>query len=85
MPNPIPAGFFFASCSMKWRCLAGDVSWMPVVSSSSPPDSQGVGSSNSEMWTHLISLSACSEPATSLRSHPSARLPTVSIRLLSAP
>src|SRR5215216_7194645 len=53
---------------------------MPVVSSSSPPESQGVGSSSSEMWTHRIGCPAPSAPATSSRPHSLTRLPTVSIR-----
>src|SRR5947208_695510 len=41
---------------------------MPVVSSSSPPDSHGVGSGSSEMCTQRTGVSSCSSPASSLTS-----------------
>src|SRR6185503_2223672 len=53
---------------------------MPVVSSSSPPDIQGVGSSNSVMWTQRIGDSAPSRPAASVSPTSSSRLWRVSIR-----
>ncbi len=43
---------------MKARCLAALSSGMPVVSISSPPESHGVGSSSSEMWTQRTGASA---------------------------
>src|SRR5262249_28322212 len=70
---------------MKRRCRAAPFSWIPVVSSSSPPESHWVGSSSSEMWTQRIGCSAPSAPATSSRPQSATRLPTVSIGSLPDP
>ena len=64
-PRPRPARSWPASRSTKARCAAGSVRFIPVVSSSSPPDSQGVGSASSEMWTQRTARSSPSSPATS--------------------
>ena len=53
---------------------------MPVVSISSPPESHGVGSSSSEMWTQRTGDSAACVPATRSRPSSSRRLWTVSIQ-----
>src|SRR5690348_509249 len=53
---------------MNSRCFSGVSSWMPVVSSSSPPDSHGVGSSSSVMCTQRTGASAASSPVSSSRS-----------------
>src|SRR4051812_9273180 len=58
---------------------------MPVVSSSSPPDSHGVGSASSEMCTQRSGASAASSPAGSSRSRSRARSRTVSKAASSAP
>src|SRR5919108_1188007 len=82
VPRPSPASSCSASLCRKRRWRAGAVSWIPVVSSSSPPDSHGVGSSSSEMWTQRIGRSAPCFPAASSRPHSDTRLPTVSIAAL---
>ena len=51
VPRPSPASPWPASRATYARCVSGSVSAMPVVSSSSPPDRNGVGSSSSEMCT----------------------------------
>src|SRR5206468_10467404 len=61
----------------RWR--AAPLSRNPVVSNSSPPDSHGVGSSISEMWTQRIGRSLPSAPAASSRPQSDTRAPTVSI------
>src|SRR4051812_17759048 len=53
---------------------------MPVVSSSSPPESHAVGSASSEMCTHRTGASAASSPATSSSPRSRASSRTVSIR-----
>src|SRR4051794_23949923 len=52
---------------------------MPVVSSSSPPDSHGVGSSSSEMWTHRTAFSSPLSPATTRTSRSRIRSPSASM------
>src|SRR3954454_16348645 len=52
---------------------------MPVVSSSSPPDSHGVGSGSSEMWTRRTGASALSSPVASSSPISAASPRTVSI------
>src|SRR3954447_23076355 len=52
---------------------------MPVVSSSSPPDSHGVGSGSSEMWTQRTGASAPSSPVASSSPISDASPRTVSI------
>src|SRR3954447_26065176 len=52
---------------------------MPVVSSSSPPDRNGVGSASSEMWTQRTGTSRCASPASARTSAPSRSSRTVSI------
>ena len=47
--------------------MAAVSSGMPVVSISSPPESHGVGSSSSEMWTQRTGASAAAAPAASSR------------------
>src|SRR5215212_1786178 len=79
VPTPRPATSRSASRSQNRRWRAGELSWMLVVRSSSPPDSQGVGSSSSEMCTHRIGRSAPSPPAISSRPQSETRLATVSI------
>src|SRR4051812_46609083 len=54
---------------------------MPVVSSSSPPDSHGVGSTSSEMCTQRTGFSAPAAPATRRRSSSETRSPRVSMAL----
>src|SRR3954464_14064802 len=53
---------------------------MPVVSSSSPPESHAVGSASSEMCTQRTGASAASSPATSSSPRSRASSRTVSIR-----
>src|SRR4051794_15321817 len=79
VPTPRPATSCFASRFTKWRCRAAPVSRKPVVKSSSPPESHGVGSSSSEMWTQRIGRSPPSVPAMSSRPQSETRSPTVSI------
>src|SRR5690349_18083718 len=57
---------------------------MPVVSSSSPPDSHGVGSSSSEMWTQRTAFSSPLSPATRRTSRSRIRSPSGSMPALSA-
>src|SRR5215217_8799604 len=52
---------------------------MPVVSSSSPPETQGVGSSSSEMWTQRTAFSRPASPATTRTSRSRIRSPRASI------
>src|SRR3954454_20949674 len=52
---------------------------MPVVSSSSPPDSHGVGSDSSEMCTQRTGASAVSSPASNSSSRSRASSRTLSI------
>src|SRR5918996_760882 len=52
---------------------------MPVVSISSPPESQGVGSASSEMWIQRSGASAERAPAARSSPTSSSRLCTVSI------
>src|SRR4051812_14055766 len=54
---------------------------MPVVSSSSPPESHGVGSTSSEMCTQRTGFSAPAAPATRRRSSSETRSPRVSMAL----
>ena len=63
----------------RWRSLACRAG-CPVVSSSSPPDSQGVGSGSSEMCTQRTGASAPSSPAASSRPISATRPRTVSMR-----
>src|SRR6185295_6780953 len=79
VPSPNPATPRSASPARKRRWRGAPVSWIPVVRSSSPPESQGVGSSSSEMCTQRIGRSAPSVPAASSRPQSLTRLPTVSI------
>ena len=71
MPNAEPgdalAGEQLDELGAAWPASS---SWIPVVSSSSPPESHGVGSSSSEMWTQRISRSAPSSPAASSSPQP---------------
>src|SRR5436190_11109314 len=53
---------------MNSRCFFGVSSWMPVVRTSSPPDSHGVGSISSVMCTQRTGASAASSPVSSSRS-----------------
>src|SRR5512133_1880753 len=57
---------------------------MPVVNISSPPESHGVGSSSSEMWTQRTGFDNDFAPAAACSSSSSRRLWTVSIALLAA-
>src|SRR3954452_21271622 len=52
---------------------------MPVVSSSSPPDSPGVGSSSSELWTQRTAFSSPRSPATTRTSRSRIRSPSASM------
>src|SRR3954452_23761384 len=79
VPSPSPATSRSASRARKRRCPAAPLSWIPVVSRSSPPESHGVGSSSSEMCTQRIGRSAPSVPEISSRPESETRLPTVSI------
>ena len=58
MPRPSPASSWPASRSTNARCSSARLRFIPVVSSSSPPDSHGVGSASSEMWTQRTGLSS---------------------------
>src|SRR5919108_1681456 len=82
VPSSSPASSWSASLCRKRRWRGAPVSWIPVVSSSSPPESHGVGSSSSEMWTQRIGRSAPCWPAASWRPHSDTRVPTVSIAAL---
>ena len=64
-PNPSPARPASARRLTYARCFAGVVPTpIPVVRSSSPPFSHGVGSSSSLTWTHRIGRSRWASPAT---------------------
>ena len=69
-----------SSRSTNARSSSSPSIWSPVVSSSSPPDSHGVGSGSSVMWTQRTGVAAAGCPAASSSPSPSTRLPTVSIR-----
>src|SRR5579862_5700532 len=56
---------------------------MPVLSSSSPPDSHGAGSGSSDTWTQRIGAVAERSPAASSSSIAPTRSRTVSIGLTS--
>ncbi len=58
---------------------------MPVVSSTSPPESHGVGSINSVMCTQRTGISNPHSPASTLTSSPQSRSPTVSTARSSSP
>src|SRR5918992_2966044 len=60
-------------------------SWIPVVNRSSPPDSQGVGSGSSEMWTQRTGASAPSPPDPRSRPISETRPLTVSISVAHDP
>src|SRR4051794_9716928 len=68
-----------ATVVTKARWASSPASAMPVVSSSSPPESHGVGSGSSEMWTQRTGASAACSPAASSRPIPSTRPRTVSM------
>src|SRR5579863_7507164 len=61
------------------RCASSPVSCMPVLSSSSPPESHGVGSSSSDTWTQRIGAPPPRVPAAISSSRAPARSSTVSI------
>ena len=65
VPKPSPARWRPDSSRTNSRCRFAVSSWIPVVSSSSPPDSQGVGSGSSEMCTQRTGASAPSSPVAS--------------------
>ena len=58
---------------------SGSASWIPVVSSSSPPDSHGVGSSSSVQCTQRTGASADASPAHSVSPDSASTSATVSI------
>ena len=68
MPTPSPLSPWRTSRARYSRCCASSPSCRPVVSSSSPPDSHGVGSSSSEMCTQRTARSSPASPATTSRS-----------------
>src|SRR5215212_74900 len=84
VPSPRPASPWPASSRTNVRCRSGSSSAMPVVSSSSPPDSHGVGSSSSEMWTHRTAFSSPASPATRRTSRSRIRSPRGSMAVGSA-
>ena len=64
-PNPRPASPASARRLTYARCFAGEVPTpIPVVRSSSPPRSHGVGSSSSLTWTQRIGRRLSASPAT---------------------
>src|SRR4051794_11174966 len=65
VPNPRPARWCPASSRTNSRWRLSVSSWIPVVSRSSPPDSHGVGSGSSVMWTQRTGASAASSPVVS--------------------
>src|SRR5215208_3183922 len=65
VPKPSPARWRPDSSRTNSRWRLSVSSWMPVVSRSSPPDSHGVGSGSSEMWTQRTGASALSSPVAS--------------------
>src|SRR5262249_48918185 len=79
--RPSPARPWSARVAMnsRWRC--GVSRARPVVSSSSPPESHGVGSSSSEMCTQRTGMSSPASPASRLTSTSSRISRTVSIEL----
>src|SRR5215210_2663573 len=79
MPRPRPASPWPASRRTYARWASGSSSPIPVVSSSSPPDSHGVGSSSSEMWTQRTAFSRPASPATTRTSRSRIRSPRASI------
>src|SRR3954447_21848777 len=84
MPSPRPARPWPASSRTKVRCCPASSSAMPVVSSNSPPDSHGVGSSSSEMCTHRTAFSSPASPATRRTSRSRISSPSGSMPALSA-
>src|SRR5690349_9381938 len=64
---------------MYSRWSLGLLSAMPVVSSSSPPESHGVGSTSSEMWTQRTGMSRWPSPASRAMSTSARTSRTVSI------
>jgi len=83
VPSPSPARPCSASSATKRRWRAGVPSWMPVVRSSSPPDSHRVGSSSSEMCTQRIGRSSPAAPAAS--SSPQSPTSSATVSILGPP
>ena len=79
MPRPRPDSPWPARRATYSRWVSGRSSWRPVVSSSSPPDSHGVGSTISEMCTQRTALSTPASPATSRTSRSRRRSRSASI------
>src|ERR1700722_10982336 len=66
------------SLPISSRCALGVCSWIPVVSSSSPPFNQGVGSSSSVACTQRTLLCAEYSPQSSSSASSASRVSTVS-------
>src|SRR4051794_10700790 len=83
VPRPTPASWWSARRATNSRWRRAVESCRPVVSRSSPPDSQGVGSSSSEMWTQRTGLSRLASPAMTRtsRSRSSSRTVSMSVGL----
>src|SRR6185503_6716968 len=65
VPNPSPARWCRTRRRTYSRCSASSFRRRPVVRSSSPPESHGVGSGSSLMWTQRIGASPEGRPAIS--------------------
>src|SRR3954449_6897021 len=78
VPSPTPASPWSASVAMNSRCAFALSRSRPVVSSSSPPDSHGVGSRSSEMWTQRTGTSRFCSPARTATSRSPSTSRTVS-------
>src|SRR3954451_20692542 len=78
VPRPTPASPWSARVAMKSRWRLAVSSARPVVSSSSPPDSHGVGSSSSEMCTQRTGTSRFASPASTSTSRSPSTSRTVS-------
>src|SRR3954466_8949628 len=79
VPIPTPASPWSARVAMNSRWHFGVSSASPVVSSSSPPDSHGVGSRSSEMWTQRTGTSRFASPASTATSRSPSTSRTVSM------
>src|SRR3954452_15448402 len=81
VPSPTPASPWSASVAMNSRCAFALSRSRPVVSSSSPPDSHGVGSRSSEMCTQRTGTSRFCSPARTATSRSPSTSRTVSTAL----
>src|SRR3954453_10067829 len=81
VPKPRPASWWPASRSRYSRTWSSSVSCRPVLRSSSPPESHGVGSTSSEMCTQRTGRASPAAPAWGLTSRSRMRSRSVSTSL----